>query len=302
MKVLVFGAGALGSLVGALLSRVHDVTLVGRHDHVDAIRGRGLSVTGNAELTVRVKAQESVTPGLHPDLVLLTVKSFDTATALEALAPAMGPDTTLLSVQNGLGNLELAQARFPDRLVLASAVMVGAALEAPGRVSWNGPGEIIIGASAKEETEARVVAVAFAAAGMQARAVPDIRPALWRKAVVNAAINPLSAIARVPNGRLLEDAQLHARLVSAAREAASVARAEGVNLPEDEAVALVERVTKQTAGNRSSMLQDVERGRRTEIDAINGRILAAARRRGLACPTNERLFAEVKALEPKGAA
>ena len=298
MRIVVFGAGALGSLLGALLARVHDVTLIGRRDHVHAVRRDGLTVTGNASLTVNVPAHESAPAGLKADLVLLTVKSFDTQRALEQLAPLIGPDTTLVSVQNGLGNLELASARYPHGIVLGSAVMVGAAMEAPGRVAWNGPGEIIIGATPKEAAEAKVVAVAFAAAGIEARAVADIRPALWRKAMVNAAINPLTSLHRVPNGRLLEDPTLRDQMFAAAKEAALVGRAEGIDLPEDDAVATVERVAKQTATNRSSMLQDVERGGRTEIDAIAGELLSAAE--GHPLPYTEVVYALVKGLEPRG--
>ncbi|HLE48323.1 MAG TPA: 2-dehydropantoate 2-reductase [Candidatus Thermoplasmatota archaeon] len=297
MKIVVFGAGAIGSLLGALLSKAHDVTLIGRRDHVNAIRKQGLTITGNLSLNVRIDAQETATPGLLPDLVLLTVKAYDTVQAVGDLAPLMGPKTILLVAQNGLGNLEVAKQRYPNHRVVAASVTVGGAMDAPGRVSWNGPGELIVGALPADEATARLVVAAFAETGIAARAVADIRPALWRKALINAAINPLTALHRIENGPLLDDAALRKQLFAAGREAAAVMRAEGIPITDEESEALLETITKKTARNRSSMLQSVERGRPTEIDAITGKILQAARKHGIPCPVNDALFEGIKKIE-----
>ena len=113
MKIVVFGAGAIGSVLGALLSKKHEVTLIGRGPHVEAVKKHGLTVVANEPMTVKLRAESRVNPDDRADLVLLTVKSYDTAKALEDLAPLMRPGSRLMTCQNGLGNWELASKRFP---------------------------------------------------------------------------------------------------------------------------------------------------------------------------------------------
>lgn len=302
MRIVVFGAGAVGSLLGALLARAHRVTLIARAPHVDAIRRHGLVVDAESGFTVPIDAQTQASAHLAPELVLLTVKAYDTEPALESLAPLMGRGTVLLTGQNGLGNWEAACRRFPGHAVLGASITLGAFLDQPGRVRWNGVGEIVVGGRPEHRGAVDAAVETCAAGGLSAKATENLLGTLWLKAIINAAINPLSAIHRVPNGRLLEDPRLRERMQRACDEAVRVATAEGVRLPSTDPWSSVERVATLTAKNRSSMLQSVERGQRTEIDAITGRILAAARRHQIPCPQNEELFAAVKALEPRLAA
>ena len=297
MKITVVGAGAIGSLLGGVLAKTNHVTLIGRPAHVAKIRERGLRIEGQSSFVARVDARDSVQGIAPPELILLTVKSYDTQPALDAMRPMVGPQTLLLTAQNGLGNWERARLSYPQHTVLAASVTYGAFLQEPGLVQWNGTGQIAIGGAANEATYAQKLVRTFEQATLNAVFAPNMNGTLWLKAIINAAINPLTAIHRVPNGRLVEDAALRRQMRDACEEAARVAAAEGVTLPSSDPWAVVEDVARTTAANRSSMLQSVERGQRTEIDSITGAILAAAKEHKIPCPTNQQLYDKVKQIE-----
>ncbi|MFB6303541.1 MAG: ketopantoate reductase family protein [Haloferacaceae archaeon] len=304
MDVVVFGAGSLGSLVGAVLSRRHDVTLVGRAPHVEAVDAEGLRVTG-VESFVAHPAATTEGTGLTADLAVVTVKAFDTAAAAEALAT--GDVSAVLSLGNGMGN----EATLADRLdapVVAGTTALGAALEAPGRVAWLGRGETAVGPWADGGTEdgsagdrgesaaraARRAGAALRVAGLPTTVTGAIRERLWEKLAANAAINPLTALGGVRNGAVF-DPPLDGVAAAAAREAAAAARASGVALSDGTAVGAARRVARATADNRSSMAQDLAAGRRTEVDAINGHVVEALG--ADAAPVNATLAALVRARE-----
>ncbi|WP_323674298.1 ketopantoate reductase family protein [Halorubellus sp. PRR65] len=297
MDIVVFGAGSLGSLLGGVLAREHDVTLVGRDPHVGAVRDSGLRVEGAFEGSTTPAATTDGT-GLSGDVALVTVKAFDTADAAAALAT--GDFDAVCSLQNGMGNEETLAAHL-DADVLAGTATCGAILREPGVVECTGRGEVVVGAAdGGGSSTAEPLAAAFDAVGFDCDAVGDMPRRLWAKLAVNAGINAVTALARVDNGALLSgDANELAR--GAARETARVARARGVSLSNREAVARVEAVADGTATNTSSMRQDVEAGRRTEVDAINGYVVDAAReaRRelDLDVPTNRVLTRLLRAWE-----
>jgi 2-dehydropantoate 2-reductase len=289
MEILVFGAGSLGSLLGGLLARAHDVALVGREPHVSAVQADGLRITGVEAVDTRPAATTDAT-GASADLALVTVKAYDTEAAARVLAT--GDYGAVCSLQNGMGN-EGVLADAVDAPVLAGTVTYGAGLVDPGHVEWRGRGTITLGAwrPADDAATAERVAAAFRAADLDAEAVDDVRRRLWEKLAVNAAINPVTALARVENGALIE-APLAGLARTAAVETAGVARAEGVGLPDETAADAAATVARETAQNRSSMLQDVTRRRRTEIDAINGYVVDRAAATDRAVPVN-RTFAEL---------
>lgn len=297
MKVLVFGAGALGSLLGAFLARRHEVHLVARRPHAEAIRRDGLRIDGLEALRPRLQAHEEA-PAVPFDLVLVTVKAFDTASAGAAVKKSVGERTTVVTAQNGLGNWETLSRLFPKTTVLAAPAYYGALLEAPGRVRYSGPGRILLGGEPRHAAAIEALVRDWNGCGLQASVAADIRAALWLKATVNAAINALTAMHRVENGRLLQDPALRERMRRITLECGAVAAAAGIRLPVPDLVAEVERVARETATNRSSMLQSLERGQRTEIDSINGEIIREGNARGLECPENEAVLAAVKALRP----
>ncbi|QZP36594.1 ketopantoate reductase family protein [Halobaculum magnesiiphilum] len=292
MDIVVFGAGALGSLVGGLLAREHQVTLVARDPHARRVAGQGLRVVGELDAHTRPRATTDPTPeDLTCDLALVTVKAYDTEVAAEALA-AGDPDL-VCSLSNGLCEETLAE-HLGDR-VLAGSVTYGAELVGPGEVRCTGVGRIHVGEFAADRLDsdegdaasdrADRVAAAFRECGLDCTADPAMPRRRWEKLAVNAGINAVTALARVPNGALADGP---GRDVAhrAARETARVARAEGVDLPDERAVDAVDTVVAETAANRSSMRQDVESGNRTEVDAITGTVVDRGRDRGVDTPTN----------------
>jgi 2-dehydropantoate 2-reductase len=293
VNVVVFGAGSLGSLVGGLLAREHEVTLVGRSDHVTAVRETGLSVGGEFEFTAY---PDAATDGsdLTADLAVVTVKSFDVETAAEILST--GDFGAAVPLTNGMG-AEITLAEYLDCPVLAGTATYGAVLERPGGVECTGVGEVVLGdREGGESTVARETGEALVAAGVETTVAEDMPRRLWEKLAVNAGINAVTALARVENGALLSGSA-NDLVRAAARETARIARAEGVSLSNREAVSAVEEVATATADNTSSMYQDLRHGRRTEVDAINGYVVDRARENDLEVPTNRTLSALLRSWE-----
>ncbi len=294
MRVVVFGAGSLGSLVGGLLAREHDVALVGRDPHVTTVRERGLRVVGRREFTVSPDAATAFDG--RADLAVVTVKAHDVPAAAGALA---GADVAAaLPLTNGLGAEETLADRL-DAPVLAGTTTYGAVLREPGVVECTGEGTVTLGPLAGVTTGddpaslAARVGDAFGDAGVDVAVESDMQGPLWTKLAVNAGVNPVTALAGVPNGALA-DGPAAALARKAAREAAAVAREADVDLPGDAAAAALAEVVATTADNASSMRQDVEAGRRTEVDAING---AVVERATAPVPVNATLSALVRAWE-----
>jgi len=290
MDVLVFGAGSLGSLLGGLLARAHDVTLVGREPHMRTVAADGLQLEGHIEATVHPTAR--LDPPASADLALVCVKTFDTESAAAALADC--DLDACLSVQNGMGN----EAVLADRLdapILAGTCTYGAVRPAPGVVRCTGVGEVVLGPpEGGDSPVADRVEEAFGSASIEASATATMPRRLWEKLAVNAGVNPVTALARIENGGVLDD-DAAALASAAARETAAVARAEGIELSDRAARQAIERVAAATAENTSSMYQDVAASRHTEIDAINGYVLERADERDLDVPTNRTLTRLVRA-------
>lgn len=295
MNVVVFGAGSLGSLVGGLLAREHSVTLVGRDPHIAEIRKSGLPVSGEFDFEVSPNATTDGTD-LAADLAVVTVKAFDTESAARDLST--GEFGAVLSLQNGMGNEQIL-ADHLDCPVLAGTATYGAVRPEPGTVECTGEGQIVLGArEGGDSPAADRVGAAFEESGFRTTVAADMPRRLWEKLAVNAGINATTALSRVENGALL-DGPAHEVATEAARETARVARAEGVELDDEEAESAVERVAEATAANTSSMHQDVLAGRRTEVEAINEYVHARARENGVAVPTNWTLTKLLRAWERK---
>jgi len=295
MEILVFGAGSLGSLVGGLLARTHAVTLVGRDPHVATVRADGLRITGVETLDVSPAAVTDAT-GASADLAVVTVKAHDTEAAARALAT--GDYDAVLSLQNGMGNEDIL-ADHVGAPVLAGTATCGARLVEPGHVEWTGRGTVTLGPwrPTDETATAERVAAAFREADLPTEVTVDMRRRLWEKLAINAAINPVTALARVANGALVGPGPLADLARSAAVETATVARADGIDLADETAREAVDSVARETARNRSSMHRDVTRGRRTEIDAINGYVVDRAEAAGESVPVNRTLAALIRGWE-----
>lgn len=294
VRILVFGAGAIGSLLGGVLSRDNHVTIVGKSSHVEAVNRNGLRITGHTNFVAHPTATTQVPSGEF-DIVAVTTKSYDTGAAIEALQALWGR-STFVTLQNGLGNAE--RIALHAARVLAGTTSHGVTFLAPGEIHHAGRGEIAVGPWKNTTMEdAHRFARTLALAGLEANAVVDASVELWSKVVVNAAINPLTAVLRVRNGALVESEDLHALVSAIAREAVAAANVAGVRLSAQKLVDRALEVASKTADNRSSMLQDVERGRRTETDAITGELLRVANMAGLDVPFIRALDALVRGLE-----
>ncbi|ASJ10515.1 2-dehydropantoate 2-reductase [Thermococcus sp. P6] len=295
MRIYVLGAGSIGSLFGALLTRAgNDVTLIGREEQVRAVRENGLHVSGVEEFTVRPKASVSA-PEEPPELLILSTKSYSTKTALECARNCIGPETWILSVQNGLGNEDLALKFTPN--VIGGITTNGAMLVEWGHVLWAGKGVTVIG-KYPDGTDPFVVEVAevFNSSGLETRLTENARGWKWAKAIVNSVINGLGTVLEVKNGFLKDDPYLEAISVEIAREGCLVAEGLGIEF-EVHPLELLWDTVERTRENYNSTLQDIRRGRRTEVDYIHGKIVEHARSIGLEAPRNELLWALIKAKE-----
>lgn len=275
MHVAVMGAGSLGTLVGGLLATDHRVTMVGREEHMRAVAANGLRISGQIERTVHPAVTTSWSAVGEPDLCLFTVKSYDTRNAAEALQSR--PPPTVITLQNGLGNVQQIDEALGGRVeVLAGTATYGALLEEPGHVRCTGTGSVVIGHPAGgRSSTAEQVAQAWSSSLLECVASSAMPQRRWEKLAVNAAINPVTALTGVRNGRVLDD-PLRPIAFAAAREVARVAQSQGIELDVDATVDVMSSVARATSENESSMARDVRLGSRTEIDAVTGAVIERA--------------------------
>jgi 2-dehydropantoate 2-reductase len=291
MRITLLGTGALACLLGARLTAVAEVVLVGTwREGVEAIRRGGIEVEGAGRApATAVLAGEATPPA---DLVLVVVKAWQTPYAAAQLPGRLRPEGVALTLQNGLGNLE----RLGERARLGVTTL-GATLLGPGHVRPGGAGPTHLAGPAW-------IAELLQRAGLEAHTVApgQVESLLWGKLAINCGINALTALLRVPNGELLARPDAAAVMEAAAEECAAVARARGLALPYASAAEQVRQVAAHTAHNRSSMFQDILRGAPTEVDAINGAVVQAAEGLGVPAPVNHTLWRLVRALATTGAA
>jgi len=295
MKFAVMGAGAVGCYYGGMLARAgHEVVLIARPKHVQAITEHGLLMdTQTFSEYVRLQATSDVASVRTAQCVLLCVKSTDTAQAASAMAPFLAPDAVVLSLQNGVDNAERA-GELLKQPVLATVVYVAAEMLGPGHLKHHGRGELVIGPSAQS---AALVPV-FEAAGMPMQISDNVAGALWNKLIINCAYNAMSAITQLPYGRLVNGPGIENVMRDAVNETMGVAQAAGVVLPGDVWVT-VQGIARSMANQNSSTAQDLASGRPSEIDYLNGHVVRLGERHGLATPVNRALQVLVKTLEAK---
>jgi 2-dehydropantoate 2-reductase len=295
MKVAVVGAGAVGCYYGGMLARAgHDVTLIGRPQHVEAIERQGLRLeTQTFDERIRVSASSEGSAVQSAQLVLLCVKSTDTESAAAAIKPHLAPDALVLSLQNGVENADRLRAILPQD-VLAAVVYIGTEMAGPGHVKHHGRGELIIERSRASDE----LAQALIAAGVPTDISDNVRGALWAKLILNCAYNALSAITQLPYGRLVKGAGITAVMRDVVDECLAVAKADDVTIPGD-VDAAIRKIAETVPGQYSSTAQDLARGKPSEIDHLNGVIVRRGEALGVATPVNRLLHAIVKLLESK---
>lgn len=296
MDILIVGTGALGTLFAAQLVQAgHHVTMLGSwKEGLDAIRVNGVQLTDSNGTQHRFQVDAIENPrdcdGIKYALVL--VKAWQTERAAVQLGDCIAPDGLAVTLQNGLGNRETLMQSLGLKRVALGVTTTGATLLGPGSVRAGGEGPISI----ERNPALGPLEAALRSAGFDVRVVDDAQSLVWGKLVVNAAINPLTALLRVQNGELLEHPSAREVMAELARETARVARAEGIELPFEDPVATAEDVARKTAANRSSMLQDVLRGAPTEIDSICGKVVEFGGKHAIPTPVNWALWKLVRAM------
>ena len=297
MKIGIVGAGAIGLTFATALARVHDVVVLARRAAVaETIVRDGIEIDAGGEVRhVAVRTTTDATSFADRDAVIVAVKTYATAEALAPLRNVLPPHALIATVQNGIDNAQVVRQALPGARVIAGSTTQGAVLLGDARVRTVNRGATAFARDDAATPTSDDLAGAFAAAGLDAHVADDVDLLLWRKLVVVAAINPLGALTGNTNGAVVTDADLVPPARALAAEAAAVARAEGVDL--GDAWAALEAAARATAANRNSMLQDLEAGRPTEIDAISGAIVRRARARGIPVPMTETVLRLVRARE-----
>ncbi|MFB6081465.1 MAG: ketopantoate reductase family protein [Halanaeroarchaeum sp.] len=303
MHVVVLGAGAMGSLfAGRLAGTDASVTLLGHaSEHVATVDRDGLVLqeTDGTRRTLDLDVTTDNARASEADLLLVAVKSYDTADAMADVVDHLA-DADVLTVQNGLGNAETIADFVPAARVIAGTTSHGATRPDPGRVRHAGAGATRVGRYFvdNDDTVERVASL-LSAAGIQTSVVENVRDAVWEKVLVNVGINAPTALARVRNGDLLRSSAGERVLADAVREGVAVAEAEGIDVPAD-VVDVVRSVARETASNRSSMRQDLEAGRRTEIEALNAAVVRRGDAHGIRTPVNRTLVSLVRLASDDG--
>lgn len=295
-SVLVCGTGAMGSLFSGLLSLSgNEVKVLGTwQEGLNAIHSRGVRISRLGKVLLQSKPlpiSSNLSEGESYDLVLILVKTYHTVGLIKRLQ-GLDPTTPILTLQNGVGNRELIQGEFKNP-VNAGVTNIGAMLTSPGNIEWIGDGGTILpeGDQFKwifERGSTKFIKTCF---------TKDLDQAIWRKLIINAAINPLTAIYTIKNGDLLKRGEARERMLDIITECQAISERKGFGETVDSMISRVNAILKVTSNNTSSMLSDVIRGGPTEVESINGAIIIEGRRMEIPTPANLKAYEEVKRLE-----
>ena len=306
MQISIIGTGAMATLFAARLADVADVAMIGSWaEAIEAIRQNGITIDGDS-CCHNVHTAYDPDDAPAADLAIVLTKAYKTPIAAQVAAKTIKSDGIALTLQNGLGNIEVLAEHVGADRSMQGVTMQGATLLGPGHIRTSGRGATHLGYVPIELAAPRdfgvghrayEISALFNSAGLKSQVTADIDGLVWGKVIINAAINPLTAILRVPNGALVESEETIGLMKAAALEAAAVATAQGITLPFPDPVERVKQVATMTATNHSSMLQDVLGKRPTEIDAINGKIVEQGQALGIPTPINTLLTSLMRAIQ-----
>ncbi|MEM7028095.1 MAG: 2-dehydropantoate 2-reductase [Chloroflexota bacterium] len=301
MRIAVIGAGAMGSFFAAKLSPLAEVWLISRwQQQVDAINNDGLNFTNMQGREIAISLQATTNPQAligSIDIALITVKTPDTVYA-SAIARLLLKSTGItISLQNGLGNTQIIKGYLPPYKVTQGVTSIGVTLLGPGKIKQAGDGPTHLATTPQTKPLVLALSHLLRQTNLEINVTDNLESLIWGKLIINVGLNALTAILRVPTGKLqgVEPAQNLVR--EAVQEAVSVAQAKQIPLPYTNPQAQVQRVIQATATNRTSMLADIIRGVPTEIDAINGAIVSEGEKLGIQTPINQTLVWLIKSLE-----
>lgn len=302
MKIAILGSGAVGGYYGAKLARAgHDVAFIARGAHLSAIRERGIEIRSPAlgDFVAHGRAEDDTAKIGPVDLVLVAVKTYDNATALPLLNPLLGPDTAVLTVQNGVDSPAEVAAIAGEARTLGGTTYVATALEAPGVIVQTGDHRRIVfgeafGALPRTSERVQHIHEALAGADIQSFPVADGRVPIWEKFIFLAALAGFTGAARLPIGPVWGDQFTRTMFLAGSREIEAVARAEGVPVASDVVERIVPYVEKIPGSMRSSLLIDLQQGKRIEVESLHGTVVRRGAARGVPTPIMSTLYAVLK--------
>ncbi|MGE4357651.1 MAG: ketopantoate reductase family protein [Candidatus Omnitrophota bacterium] len=303
MKIMIVGPGAMGCLFGAFFLRAgEEVFFLDKNKkRAEELVRRGIKVEGLTNFIIKdIKATVEAEEIKKVDLVILTTKAYSTESAVKNIIPILDRQTFVLTLQNGLGNIETIARYVSPQQIIAGVTAEGATLIDTGYIRHAGRGETIIGALPNAEIPlARIKEIirTFQKAGFKSRFTQDVEGLIWSKVIINVGINALAAITGLNNGRLLEFPYTLRIMEEAVREAQKVAEKKKIRLIYADPVKKVKEVCKKTYSNISSMLQDILRKKKTEVDYINGAIVREGEKLKLSTPVNALLTDLIKTIE-----
>ncbi|HEX6163813.1 MAG TPA: 2-dehydropantoate 2-reductase [Vicinamibacterales bacterium] len=302
MRFAILGSGAVGGYFGAKLARAgQDVTFIARGAHLDAIRNKGLEIKSDklGDFVVRAPA-ENDTARIGPvDVAMVSVKAYDNATALPMLKPLIGRDTVVLTLQNGVDSADDVAAIVGEQHVLGGTTYVATALEGPGLIVQTGVHRSIIfgevfGQRGRITPRVQAIADVMADADIVTTAVPDARIPIWDKYVYLAAFSGFTGASRLAIGHIWKYPHVREMFYACSREIAAIASAEGVEISANRFETLEEYMTNLPPTTRSSLLIDLEQGKRIEVEALQGAAVRRAARHGVPVPITATLYALLK--------
>lgn len=299
-NAVIIGAGAMGGVFGACLAQAGvDATAVDADPGlVEAINDRGVTlIEGESQRTVRLPATTDVASLPDPDVVFLFVKCHHTKAAAEAVRPRLRPSTRVVTLQNGWGNADVLASLLGEDRVVVGVTYTSATTVEPAVIRTSGPARTVLGPLAGPDSLADPVASALEAAGFPVERPQRVLDEIWKKLVLNAATLPTAALTGLSAGKLASTGDMRWLVDAAAAEAVEVGRAQGFEVALDERLESIHSVLDSAGSGKGSMLQDVEAGRRTEIDVISGAVLRRAREHGIDTPVTRALYALVSGWE-----
>ncbi len=271
MNIVIFGAGAIGSLFGGILAKNNNVFLIGRKNHIEQIKKKGLIIKGKTKKNIKISAFENVEDILFsPDLVIISVKSYDTENAVKKIKKIIDKNTFIMSIQNGLDNIEKIEKIMDKKKLFVCITTHGSVFYKPGVIIHTGIGKTTIGALVKNSFFEQKLVDLFNLSGIKTKVSTNIMYDIWTKGVVNSVINPITCIFKCKNGYILKNPILEKLMEKICYESVQVANACGFNLVYEDVLNLTKEVIFDTSENFSSMLQSIQNDSKTEIDNING--------------------------------
>ncbi|MCM8779004.1 MAG: 2-dehydropantoate 2-reductase [Candidatus Omnitrophica bacterium] len=303
MKIVIVGPGAMGCLFGVFLAKSgQEVYFLDKNKaRAKEIQGKGILVEGLSNFSVKnIKATTEAEEIGEANLVILATKSYDTEGAIKNVLSIIEKETLVLTLQNGLGNVEIINRYVAQNKIIAGVTNEGATLLGIGHIRHAGKGETILGAISNiknQISKIEEIVEIFNRAGFETKITERVEDLIWSKLMINVGINALTAILHLNNGRLVEISSARQIMLEAVKEAEKIVKKKKIKLLYKNPVEKVEEVCRLTAGNVSSMLQDVLKKRRTEIDFINGAIVNEGKKLGIPTPVNSVLTDLVKTIE-----